>query len=80
MLIFDDFLSERSAQAFAANCKRKFARKAVVCQNQDESDMIDPFPFVLRSPIVVVERDALDEVEDEIIREVESFNGTFAGT
>ena len=79
MLIFDDFLSERTAQDFAANCKRKFARKAVVCQNQDESDAIDPFPFALRSPIVLVERDPL-EVEDEIIREVESFNGTFAGT
>ena len=80
MLIFDDFLSERTAQKFAGACKRRFAKDAIVCQNQDESDAIDPFPFALRPPIVLVERDAAVELEDEIIQEVESFKGRYFGT
>jgi hypothetical protein len=42
---------------------------------------VDPFPFYLSPPIVLVERLEIgDELEDEIENLVQEFGGTLAGT
>ena len=72
MLIFDSFPSRSKADAFA-----NAVDASRVCASQMESDSYDPFPFLLRPPIVLVER---GDNEEEVIRKVEEFGGVFAGT
>ena len=80
MLIYDRFPTLAKAKQFAVNCKQRLLRRAVVCRSQEESNKIDPFPFQLDAPIVLVSR--LDDLSGE--RAVDAlaahFGGTFAGT
>ena len=73
---------KRKAKAFAAEVWKRFRLKARVCDSQDESNAIDPFPYRLDGVIVLVERDLLDgqQLEPEIQRLAEQFNGSYAGT
>jgi hypothetical protein len=90
MLIFDNFATRKQAEAFAA------AHNGQVFDSQEESNAVDPFPFELRAPIVLIDRPNLsgilgieneDEavkmeqrIEADIIKDVEMYGGTFAGT
>lgn len=79
MLVLDSFPSYEQANAFASMVRKKFGLRITVCDSQIESDMVDPFPFELTPPIVLVERTE-GEVEDAIERSVGKFHGRFAGT
>jgi hypothetical protein len=80
MLIFDKFKDRSKADEFSA------ATNGKVYDNQEASNAVDPFPFQLIPPIVLVETvlqadGNLDlKAEDGIIRLVKTFKGTFAGT
>ena len=80
MLIFDKFTSRSRAITFAEQVRKRFGREATVCDSQEESDAIDPFPWVLAAPIVLVERDDERTLENEIETLGEQFTGTYAGT
>jgi hypothetical protein len=77
MLIFDKFSSREQAEAFAATTTKRFGLETIVCDSHEESDQIDPFPFRLYPPIVLVER---GHKEQELERSVQGFGGRFAGT
>jgi hypothetical protein len=81
MLIFDQFESWETAEAFAAFITAKYNRSATVYADQEESDAVDPIPCPLSPPIVLVERRVVGEPqEQEIEALVGSFGGRFAGT
>ena len=79
-MIFDRFEDRQTAEGFAEHAKSRFGRKATVHGSQAESDRIDPFPFELQPPIVLVERAGDFSLEDEIEESVNGFGGEFAGT
>ena len=80
MLIFDSFKSMESARQFARHVQDAFGRSAQVFDSKAESDNVDPFPFNLHPPIVLVERNDAFEGEEPIEASVEQFSGVFAGT
>jgi hypothetical protein len=81
MLIFDGFGSRVKAEKFAKVVTEKLKRSATVYDSQEQSNVVDPFPFQLFPPIVLVERLELgDEQEAEIEDLVMRFGGTFACT
>jgi hypothetical protein len=91
MLIFERFPSMERAGEFALYCTLAFGREAIVCRDQEESQTIDPFPYVLEGPLVLVERENIDydnplavqadlAREKEIAASVVKFHGQFAGT
>jgi hypothetical protein len=81
MLIFDRFSTREMAEEFAKAVTEQYNRSATVYNSQEESDEVDPFPFQLSPPIVLVERLEIgDELEDEIEDLVQGFGGEFAGT
>jgi hypothetical protein len=81
MLIFDGFPSRVKAEAYATCVTDKYKRSATVYDTQEQSDAVDPFPFRLVSPIVLVERHEIgDEQEQQIEEMVQNFDGRFAGT
>ena len=82
MLIFDHFPSLEHAIDFAHKVRVDHTREAIVCRNQGQSDAIDPYPWALISPIVLVTRSESigDEAEQHIERLATKFHGTFAGT
>ena len=74
------FKSEAEAQAFGVKVADKYGIKRVfLCHTQAESDEIDPFPFLLRPPIILVSRQK-PEVEREIEALVKTMGGQYAGT
>lgn len=79
MLIFDSFPTRERAEAFVA-AVRSQGRIANVYDSQDESNAADPFPFILRPPIVLVERLSGYVGEREIEAMVRGYGGDFAGT
>lgn len=79
MLIFDAFPDRSAATAFAKAVKEKMQLRANVYDSQEVSNRVDPFPFALVPPIVLVERTMGDR--DEVVEEmVVEFGGSFAGT
>lgn len=80
MLIFDRFPNRVKAEAFAAQISKMFGHDASVYDSQEESNAVDPFPFVLTPPIVLVERKHDNQNETEIVEMVKTFSGKFAGT
>lgn len=78
MLIFDSFPDHTAADHFAQEVTARFGLWAAVFQSQDESNEVDPFPFVLLPPIVLVARDRAKEEAVEQL--VEKHEGRFAGT
>lgn len=81
MLIYDSFPSRAKAEAFAKRTALEFGRETHICDSQEQSDKIDPFPFALYPPIVLVERD-YDAFSHErmIDTKAAKFGGKFAGT
>jgi len=79
MLIFDSFSSRKSAKDFAEVVRAKFKLRCGVYDSQEDSDLVDPFPFTLEPPIVLVER-TFDDLEADVENEVGLFNGVFAGS
>ncbi len=80
MLIFDSFATVELAKQFARHVETDFGSKALVFDSQEESNKVDPFPFELLPPIVLVERDDQYSGEKPIETSVVQFGGTFAGT
>jgi hypothetical protein len=80
MLIFDSFASMKRASEFARHVETTFGHKALVFDSPEESNKVDPFPFRLFPPIVLVERDESYRVEEAIETTVDQFGGKFAGT
>ena len=86
MLIFDSFPSRTDAEKFANHVKATFDLETRVFDNQNDSDKVDPFPFILYPPIVLVERPPErnggidDKAEENLQKLVTSFKGDFAGT
>ena len=80
MMIFDEFPTRQAAQDFAKHIQSKYKRQTWICDSQVESDEIDPFPFGLNPPIVLVDRLEDYSGQDQIVRAVHSFQGRFAGT
>ncbi len=79
-LVFDGFADEKTANKFADKVKKSFKLDSLVFLSQEESDEVDPFPFVLNPPIVLVKRSDDDVVESKVIKAVEAFGGEWAGT
>jgi hypothetical protein len=83
MLIFHEFPDAKQADDFALHVRDTFGRTTIVCESQEMSNKYDTFPFELKPPIVLVQRDELDkgpQLEPQIEKLVEEFNGRFAGT
>jgi hypothetical protein len=81
MLICDGFGSRERAEEFAVAVMEKYNRAATVYDTQEQSNVVDPFPFQLSPPIVLVERLAIgDELEPDIEDMVHSFGGDYVGT
>lgn len=86
MLIFDRFPSEQRAKDFASAVEREFKLKTSFFMDQDKSNEVDPFPFQLVPPIILVDRpvNAKGEIDFDLEAKVEQsvtqFDGTFAGT
>jgi hypothetical protein len=80
MLIFYRFPSRKKAEAYAMCVTEKYGRSATVYDTQEQSAAVDPFPFRLLPPIVLVERDEELTLEDEIAATVKRYGGKFAGT
>jgi hypothetical protein len=79
MLIFDQFRNLRSAKLFAHDMGL-LGRQAQVFESQEESNKVDPFPFQLVPPIVLVQR-CDPATEERIERDAKAiYGGTFAGT
>jgi hypothetical protein len=85
-LIFDQFPSRNQAEAFAKATTKNFGLNATVYDSQEESNRIDPFPFHLEPPIVLVDRPWLRDCEKSLAIEaavektVGDYKGEFAGT
>lgn len=91
MLIFDRFPSREQATAFARSV-RESGLQASVYDSQEISNRVDPFPFKLDPPIVLIERpplavdateqdfDARSDREEKLRSLVSRFGGHFAGT
>lgn len=79
MLIFDSFPSVLKAETFADHVRMKHGLSANVYDSQEQSDDVDPFPFELVAPIVLIERTE-DKKEKEVALLVIAFDGKFAGT
>lgn len=90
MLIFDEFPSEDAAREFMEQIRVQHGRDTWLFMSQEESDELDPFPCELTPPIVYVERHERPHTvaarqrdtqsEEKIVRLVEEFGGSFAGT
>lgn len=80
MLIFDGFPNRNAAEGFSQHIQAEYKRDAKVYDSQADSNAVDPFPFRLNPPIVLVERKDDYSDEEEIERSVKNFNGSFAGT
>lgn len=80
MLIFDHFPDRLQAVGFASHVRATTGRDARVYNSQDESNAVDPYPFVLVPPIVLVSRVGKWSDEEYIELAVTRFGGEFAGT
>lgn len=80
MLIYDSFSSREKASAFANAVIENYGRAAAVYDTQEQSNVVDPFPFRLTPPIVLVDSRDEDEDEPAIIGLARRFGGNFAGT
>jgi hypothetical protein len=77
MLIFHKFNDRAHAEQCASGIVDRFAVTTYVCTTQAESNMIDPFPFMLEGCVLLAERNEEDEKVVEFVKEQ---GGTFAGT
>lgn len=80
MLIFDSFPDVGAAKRFRKHVAGKFKRGAHVCLSQSELEALEDFPFEVRYPAVLVERESAGGGEAEIQASVGGFGGEFAGT
>jgi len=79
MLVFHEFPSLQHAEAFARSVTEQEKLPASFHATQGESNAVDPFPFELVPPIVLVGRGKF-AIEEAIKVRVEDFGGEFAGT
>ncbi len=78
MLIFDRFPSQEIAETLLELCK-EVKIECYLCQKQEDSDHIDPFPYTLYPPIVLIERGRA-EWEKRVIGVFQKYGARFAGT
>jgi hypothetical protein len=79
-MIFDRFPNHLKAEVFADFVRMKYKLSANVYDNQEQSNAVDPFPFKLNAPIVLIERTDDDKIERQVENLVIAFDGVFAGT
>jgi hypothetical protein len=79
MLIFHRFPSAAAADNFAIAVRDRYGLLTRVCANQAHSDQVDPFPFRLTAPIVLVECRVNVNIPD-VAEMFADFGGRFAGT
>jgi hypothetical protein len=91
-LIFHSFPNDIAACSFGGNVKSLHGLEWALCSAQAQANAIDPFPYELTPPIVLIERPSEgedreeygvtegSELEDEIELFVVHFGGKFAGT
>ena len=79
MLIFHKFSSLEQAAAFARSVTQLERLPASFHATQDESNLVDPFPFELVPPIVLVGAATLRS-RSRLRCAVADFGGKFAGT
>lgn len=79
-LIFDGFKTRRDALEFARAVASRYQLPCRICDNQLQSDAIDPFPYELTPPIVLVDRSHDQATEANVEKLVGRFHGSFAGT
>jgi len=70
---------EIHARGFAEHVTERFGLDAKVFMDWREADAHDPFPFVLVTPIVLVER-AGEATERLLVSIAEACGGVYAGT
>jgi len=80
MLIFDSFPDRQAAEDFATHLQNEEKLGSSIYDSQDESNKVDPFPFELKPPIVLVSRLGWTKDELRVQRSVLKFKGRFAGT
>lgn len=80
MMIFNKFPDNKRALNFMRCVERSYGRKAQLFHSQEQSNKVDPSPFELIPPIVLVERRDDCSGEDEITALVNNYGGEFAGT
>ena len=79
-MVFHRFRDEAWALSFGVSVRAAWPDlEWSLCSTQDHSDCIDPFPFALQPPIVLVDR-ADAETEAALERAVAGFFGEMAGT
>lgn len=79
MLIFDRFASRNHANNFVDWVASNHGLRCTIHDSQQSSNAVDPFPFMLDPPIVLVQRASL-ETEEAVEASVTLFGGVFAGT
>lgn len=79
MLIFDSFANQQSAENFVKAVADEYGLTAEIFDNQEQSDAVDPFPFKLEAPIVLVQR-SHHSTENGVIKLAKIHFGDFAGT
>ncbi len=81
-LIFHRFRDAAWALSFAESVHVTWGREWVICSAQDDANCIDPFPYELTPPIVLIERLHEGDEENEALMEaaVAGFYGEMAGT
>lgn len=79
MLIFDNFANRQSAENFMKAVADEYGLTAEIFDNQEQSNAVDPFPFELEAPIVLVQR-SHPSTEEEVIKLAKIHFGDFAGT
>lgn len=81
MLIFHRFPDAQEATAFAVAVAAAYPDLGwVVCSTQAHSNQLDPFPYELTAPIVLIDRPYRLGAEAAIEAKAAEFRGEFAGT
>ena len=83
---FDNFTSYEKALKFAKAVRRQYQLDYAVLTNASWANDIDPVPFGMKPPVVLIARIVDDhnhilfEKEEGIISLVKKYGGQFAGT
>lgn len=78
-LIYDRFPAFENAAKFARVVARDFALDVSVFTDADEARQVDPFPFELEPPVVLVSRSD-EATERKVTNLVAAYHGHWAGT
>ena len=82
MLIYDSFVDLESAKKCQVKLQKKFYCLSIITEDPEQARFLDPFPFELTPPILLVQRPIDDnpEIEKQITDYIIKNGGQFAGT